>query len=177
MWGPRGIAVNPSGQVFVADTGNKRILVFDSDGNFIMQIGSEGTNIGQFEEPVGLAFDHTGNLYVDDTWNQRVQVFSPNSDGSVYSPSMQWNIAGWYGESVDNKPFIATDNQGHVFVTDPEGYRVIEFTNTGGFVQTWGESGSGTDSFGLPAGIAVDSSNGVWVSDAVNNRLMRFALP
>ncbi|MCX6035894.1 MAG: TIGR03663 family protein, partial [Chloroflexi bacterium] len=57
IWGPRGIAVDEQGRVFVADTGNKRILVYDADGIFILQIGNQGLSIGQFEEPVGLAFD------------------------------------------------------------------------------------------------------------------------
>ena len=177
IWGPRGIAVDAQGRVFVADTGNKRIVVYDADGNFIMQIGSEGLDIGQFEEPVGLAFDHRGYLYVADTWNQRVQVFAPSEDGSTYSPLDQWDIAGWYGESLDNKPYIAADDQGHIFITDPEAFRVIEFSANGAFVRTWGEYGIGAGNFGLAASIAVDSYGHVWVSDAANNRVMRFTLP
>jgi uncharacterized protein (TIGR03663 family) len=177
IWGPRGIAVDAQGRVFVADTGNKRILVYDAEGNFILQIGSEGLNIGQFEEPVGLAFDPRGYLYVADTWNQRVQAFAPSEDGSTYSPLLQWDIAGWYGESLDNKPYLATDNQGHIFVTDPEGYRVLEFTANGTFIRTWGEYGIGAENFGLATAIAVDAEGHVWVSDATNNRLMRFTMP
>jgi uncharacterized protein (TIGR03663 family) len=177
IWGPRGIAVDAQGRVFVADTGNKRILVYDADGNFILQIGSEGLNIGQFEEPVGLTFDPRGYLYVADTWNQRVQVFAPSEDGSTYLPLLQWDISGWYGESLDNKPYLVTDNQGHIFVTDPEGYRVLEFTANGSFIRTWGEYGTGAENFGLAAGIAADAEGHVWVSDAANNRLMRFTMP
>ena len=177
IWGPRGIAVDAQGRVFVADTGNKRVLVFDADGNFLLQIGREGVSIGQFEEPVGLAFDPRGTLYVADTWNQRVQVFAPSEDGSSYSPLLQWDISGWYGESLDNKPYIATDTQGHIFVTDPEAYRVLEFSADGAFIRTWGEYGIGSGNFGLAAAIAVDSSGHVWVSDAANSRLMRFTMP
>ncbi len=177
IWGPRGIAVDSHGRVFVADTGNKRILIYDADGNFIQQIGSEGLSIGQFEEPVGLAFDPKGNLYVDDTWNQRVQVFTPSADGSTYSPLLQWDIAGWYGESLDNKPYIAADSLGHIFVTDPEGYRVLEFSSSGGFIRTWGEYGTGAENFGLTTGIAVDPTGEVWVGDGANNRVMRFSMP
>lgn len=177
IWGPRGIAVDAQGRVFVADTGNKRILLYDADGNFIQQIGSEGLSVGQFEEPVGLAFDPRGYLYVADTWNQRVQVFSPSADGLTYSPLLQWTIAGWYGESLDNKPFLASDNQGHIFVTDPEAYRVLEFSANGEFIRTWGEFGAGAENFGLATAIAVDADGLVWVSDSVNNRLMRFSLP
>ena len=177
LWGPRGIAVDAQGRVFVADTGNKRIVIYAADGNFIAQFGGGGMASGQLEEPVGLAFDIQGNLYVADTWNQRIQVFTPNTDGSVYTSTTQWNIAGWNGESLDNKPYLAVDRQGHVFATDPEAFRVLEFTTSGGFVRTWGDYGGGPENFGLVSGIAVDNQGRVWVSDAENNRLMRFTLP
>jgi sugar lactone lactonase YvrE len=177
LWGPRGIAVDSQGQVFVADTGNKRILVYDADGNFISQIGNEGLAVGEFEEPVGLAIDNHNYLYVADTWNQRIQVFAPNQNGTSFSPYLQWNIAGWYGESLDNKPYLALDDQGHIFATDPESFRVIEFTSNGVFVRTWGDYGVSTGSFGMPAAITLDFQGQVWVSDSANNRLMRFTLP
>jgi DNA-binding beta-propeller fold protein YncE len=177
FWGPRGIAVDQQGRVFVADTGNKRILVYDSDGNFIMQIGNEGLSAGQFEEPVGIAFDSQENLFVADTWNQRIQVFEPSQDGSSYSILRQWDVAGWYGESLENKPYLAIDQQDHVFATDPEAFRVLEFSNYGEFIRTWGEYGIGSENFGLASGIAVDATGQVWVCDSANNRLMQFSLP
>jgi sugar lactone lactonase YvrE len=177
MWGPRGVAVDPKGRVFVSDTGNKRILVYDADGNYITKIGNEGMGIGQFEEPVGLAIDQQNNLYVADTWNQRIQVFSPDQNGVAFSPTQQWSIDGWFGESLDNKPYLALDNQGHLFTTDPEAYRVLEFTTDGSFIRTWGDYNSSTVGFGLPIGLAVDSNGLVWVSDSANNHLMRFTLP
>ncbi len=177
LWGPRGIAVDSEGHVLVADTGNKQIIVYDSNGNFISQFGGEGTAAGKFDEPVGLAMDAQGNLYVADTWNQRIQVFVPNADKSIYSPSTQWNINGWTSQSLDNKPYLAVDKQGHIFATDPDSFRVLEFTTSGEFVHAWGQSGTGMDNFGTPSGIAVDDQGRVWVSDAANNRLMRFTLP
>jgi len=177
FWGPRGIAVDQQGRVFVADTGNKRILVYDSDGNFIMQIGNEGLSAGQFEEPVGIAFDSQENLFVADTWNQRIQVFEPSQDGSSYSILRQWDVAGWYGESLENKPYLAIDQQDHVLATDPEAFRVLEFSNYGEFIRTWGEYGIGSENFGLASGIAVDATGQVWVCDSANNRLMQFSLP
>ena len=177
LWGPRGIAVDSMGRVLVADTGNKRVVIFDSEGNFISQFGGGGISPGQLEEPVGLAFDPQGNLYVADTWNQRIQVFAPNADGTAYSPTFQWSISGWNGELLDNKPYLAVDQQGNVFATDPEGFRVLEFKSNGDFVHAWGDYGSGTDNFGLACGIAVDGEGQVWVSDSANNRLMRFKLP
>jgi uncharacterized protein (TIGR03663 family) len=177
LWGPRGIVVDAFGHVLVADTGNKRVIVYDSDGNFISQFGGSGISPGQFEEPVGLAIDSQGNLYVADTWNQRIQVFDPNSDGTIYSPLREWPISGWNGESLDNKPYLAVDQNGNVFATDPEGFRVLEFSSIGDFIRTWGNYGTGPDNFGLASGIAVDQEGHLWVSDTANDRLMRFTLP
>jgi DNA-binding beta-propeller fold protein YncE len=176
LWGPRGLAIDATGRVYVADTGNKRIVVFDADGNYIAQFGGAGAGLGQFNEPVGVAVDSSGQVYVADTWNQRLQVFAPDSAGSTFSPLLQWPVLGWYGQSVENKPFVATDGQDHVFVTDPEGYRVLEFTSQGEIVRLWGQYSEGPDGFGLPAGITADA-DGVWVSDAKNHRLLHFALP
>ena len=63
-----------------------------------------------------------------------------------------------------------------VYATDPEGYRILQFDKTGELIQFWGDYGTGLDSFGMPAGIAVDSEGGIWVSDAGNNRLMHFEI-
>ena len=81
-------------------------------------------------------------------------------------------VVGWAGESLDNKPFIAVSPDNHVFITDPEGYRIIEFTNDGKFVRTWGDFGAGPDEIGLAAGVAVDATGNVWVTDAGNNRVL-----
>ncbi len=177
FWGPRGIAVDAQGYVYVADTGNKRIVVFDADGNYVSEFGSAGLDAGQFDEPVGVAVDNTGKLFVADTWNQRVQSFIIPEDRMTFLPDHQWEVFGWYGQSLDNKPFIAVDAAGHVFITDPEQYRVIEFTGNGEVVRTWGDFGDTDIAFGMTAGVAVDAQGRVWVTDPVYNRVLRFTLP
>jgi DNA-binding beta-propeller fold protein YncE len=177
FYGPRGLAVDAQGRLFVTDTGNKRVVVFDKDGNYVTQFGSAGVDPGQFDEPVGIALDAKGNVYVADTWNQRVQVFAPDAADTTYTPSLQWSISGWNGQSLDNKPFIAVDAQNHVFVTDPEASRVIEFDDQGNFIHTWGQPGTSPDGIGLASGIAIDPQGHVWVSDSQNNVLLRYKLP
>lgn len=177
FWGPRGLAVDAEGSVYVADTGNKRIVVFDADGDYLTEFGSAGLSPGEFDEPVGVAVDADGIVYVVDTWNQRVQTFEPSDDKLQYFPVRQWDVFGWYGQSLDNKPFIAANAEGHVFVTDPEQYRIIEFTGEGEVVRTWGDFGNTLSTFGLASGVAIDAEGHVWVTDGLYNRIMRFTLP
>ena len=178
FWGPRGIAVDENGQVYVADTGNKRIVIFDSQGNYLTDFGTAGFDPGQFDEPVDVAVSSDGMVFVTDTWNQRVQSFLASEDGLVYLPFGQWDVNAWFGQSLENKPFIAVDGEkGRVYITDPEGYRVLEFTTEGQFVRTWGDFGSAETEIGLASGIAVDPDGVVWVSDAGNNRILRYSLP
>ncbi len=172
FWGPRDVEVDTQGRVFVTDTGNKRIVVFDADGNFLTQFGTFGVAAGQFNEPVGLALDDQGHVYVADTWNQRVQVFRETE--GVFVVAHQWEVFGWFGQSLDNKPYLDVDANGNVFVTDPEGYRVLQFDAEGNIVRYWGGYGAGPGQIGLAGAVAVDAQGGLWLSDAGNNRLMHF---
>jgi predicted membrane-bound mannosyltransferase/DNA-binding beta-propeller fold protein YncE len=175
FWGPRDVAVDDLGRVFVTDTGNKRIVVFDEDGGYIAEFGSVGLAPGQFDEPVGVAIDSDGQIYVADTWNQRIQVFSEESNGGFQVQNL-WDVVGWYGQSLENKPYLAVNEDKHVFATDPEGYRVLEFDGEGELVRYWGDFGTGPGEFGLAGAVAVDPLGGVWVTDTGNSRIMYFTL-
>jgi DNA-binding beta-propeller fold protein YncE len=172
FYGPRGIAVDGQGHVYVADTGNKRVVVFDGRGNYIAQIGSGGFSLGQFDEPVGVAVDPQGKVYVTDTWNQRIQVFTADPGGLYFAPVAEWPLEGWYGQSLENKPFVAVSARGIVYVSDPEACRVIEFSAVGVPMRAWGDCSS--SSWVLPAGLALDGQGGLWVSDAGAGRLIYF---
>jgi sugar lactone lactonase YvrE len=176
FWGPRDVAVDALGRVFVTDTGNKRVVVFNPDGQYITEFGSYGMAAGQFDENVGIAVDAKERVYVADTWNQRLQVFAEQGQNNFISTN-SWDIAGWYGQSLDNKPYVTVDEEGHVLVSDPEGYRVIEFTAEGQFMRFWGDYSTGPDGFGVVNGLAADMHGGVWVCDAGNHRLLHFVLP
>jgi len=176
FYGPRSIAVDSLGRLFVADTGNSRVVVFDSEGKYISQFGAVGAAIGQFSEPVGVAVDDEGQVYVADTWNQRVQVIG-EMEGGAFQSLQAWDISGWYGQSLENKPYLAVDPSSRVLVSDPEGYRVLVFDTDGNFLFYWGDFGSDPSTFDVVNGLAVDSQGGVWLADAGNNRIMHFVLP
>lgn len=176
FWGPRGIAVDSNGLVYVTDTGNNRVVIFDEDGNFQTQFGTNGVNPGELDEPVGIAVDTDGSIYIADTWNQRIQVFEPDGKGN-YQFLRQWEVNAWSGQSVNNKPFLTLDGEGHVFITDPDAFRVLEFDTDGNIIRGWGDASSGIDGFGSPCGIVVDKDGRVWVTDAENNFALGFLMP
>jgi sugar lactone lactonase YvrE len=174
FYGPRGLAVDSLGHVFVADTGNKRIVIFDGSGNFLGEFGAPGAQVGQLDEPVDITLDAQGIAYVTDTWNQRIQVFNPDATRLIYSASAEWDVNGWSGNGLDNKPFITVDAAGTVSVTDPEVCRIISFSaSTGKATQVWDGCTSST-AYQLPTGLVSDASGGLWVTDANNGKLVHF---
>jgi len=75
---PTNVTVDKDGNVYVADTWNNRIEIFDADGQFIRAFGKSGDGPGYFARPKGLAIDSDGHVWVADTMQDRVQVFSPD---------------------------------------------------------------------------------------------------
>jgi DNA-binding beta-propeller fold protein YncE len=74
---PRGLDVNSSGQIWVADTGNDRVSLFDSSGTWVRNVGSPGSANGQFDQPHDVVEDGSGDIYVTDSGNRRIQKFHP----------------------------------------------------------------------------------------------------
>ena len=116
-------------------------------------------------------------MYVADTWNKRIQVLIPEGDSLSFPTNITWDIEAWYGESLDNKPFLAIDDANNTYVADPVMGRVLVFDQQGNFLATFGAFGSGPAEIGTVGGLAVNADGNVWVSDARNNRLMLFNLP
>jgi len=164
---PYGVAVDSSGNVYIADTYNSRIQKFDTTGSFIAKWESAGYSDVQFYYPTGVAVDSSDNVYVDA--NTRIQKFSSN--GTFL---LKWGTAGtgngqfWYPRD------IAVDSSGNVYVADSGNYRIQKFSSTGSFLTKWGSGGSSDGKFYEPRGIAVDPSGNVYVADNGNNRIQKF---
>ncbi|MFV9506273.1 MAG: flippase activity-associated protein Agl23 [Oscillochloridaceae bacterium umkhey_bin13] len=177
FFGPRGIAVDNRGNVYIADTGNKRVIVTDDEGTFLYQIGSAGAGPGQFNEPTSVAVDAQGNLYVADTWNGRVQVFAPDGTGRVGAiPLITWQVTGWRANTYDD-PMLTVGPDGRVYVSVPSRNQVMAFNGRGDLLVRWGGRGDDLSSLNNPSGIAVAPDGQVWVVDRATNRALGFLVP
>jgi hypothetical protein len=74
---PAGLAVSPSGTVYVTDAGIDRVLAFDAKGKLVAAWGGPGSGAGQFDGIGAVAVGPRGTVYVADTLNQRIELFSP----------------------------------------------------------------------------------------------------
>ncbi|NYT12820.1 MAG: hypothetical protein GKC03_09800, partial [Methanomassiliicoccales archaeon] len=165
----RGVVMDPSGNIVVADTYKHRIQEYDSSGTFLDQWGQYGKDFERFRLPSGMVAGENGDFYVVETGNNRIQRFDSN-----------WNfISGWgtpgTGEGEFTEPRgIALDSQGFVYVVDSGNYRVQKFTSDGTFITEWGTHGAGNGEFNSPTDIAIDSNGFVYVTDTLNNRVQKF---
>lgn len=166
---PVALAKDSSGNIYVADMGNHRIVVLNASGDIIDKFGSLGTGNGQFDTPFGVAIDNDGNILVADTANHRIQKF--DSD---------WNyITQWGTEGSGNGQFglvreIAIDSQNRYHVCDEFHDRIQVFDENGTYLYQYGGKGTETGKFNLPQGIAINqSSTGdrVYICDTFNNRV------
>jgi DNA-binding beta-propeller fold protein YncE len=165
FWGPRSIAISPDGDVYVTDTGNKRVQVFGLDGSFKRMFGGDGNSPGQFKEQVGIALDAQGNVWVADTWNLRIQKMK-----STGEPLAQIPLTGWESQSVGNKPYLAVDAQGRVIASFPEQGRLVVFGADGQRVKEVPLQGNGS-----PIGVTVAPDGRLLVADGRANVV--YALP
>jgi DNA-binding beta-propeller fold protein YncE len=148
---PTGIAV-AGDEVFVADSRNGRIQVFDFDGHFRRQFGTPGKDSGQLGRPMNLTV-HNGELYVAEYFNDRIQVFS--LDGA---PRRIIGKSG-NGPGEFNAPGgVAIAPNGDLLVADFYNQRVQRLKSNGSFVRQWGSTGQigiWAGEFNYPTNVAI----------------------
>ena len=157
-----GVAVGPTGNVYVADSGNYQSQEFDSSLNCLTSWSLAG-------HPVDVAVGANGDVYVADPDNHRIQVF--DSNGSFLR---MWGSYGT-GEGQFLWPrSLTVAPDGDVYVADFNGNRVEVFDSSGSYITQISTFNNG-DTFNGPSGIAVSPSGDIYVADHANNRIVEFS--
>lgn len=167
---PTGIAFHSRKRLlYITDTSNHQIVVFDLQGLERFRIGGRGENPGYFNYPTDLCVDSGGDLYVTDALNARIQIFS--SDGKFLRMfGTAGDSAGYFAKPKG----VAVDSEGHIYVSDALQDTVQVFDSTGVLMLVFGETGSGAGQFWMPSGIFIDSKDNVYVADSYNQRIQMF---
>jgi DNA-binding beta-propeller fold protein YncE len=111
---PTHVAVDSEGNVYVTDTLNARVEIFDADGNFISQFGKRGDGPGHLERPKGIAVDCDGHVWVVDAGQDRVKVFTREGQLLIYfgeNGNYPGQFADAYGIAIDKFNRVITSEQ------------------------------------------------------------------
>jgi|SRR5450755_1486054 len=143
---PHAVALDGSGDLYVADTGNNRVLyfpagsttatgVYGQDASFTDATANNGgVSVSSLSAPAGVALDLNNNLYIADTGNNRI----------LYYPSGQATATRVYGQGGDFTGNAANNN------------------------------GIGSASLSSPAGVALDANGNIYSADTLNNRVLQY---
>ncbi len=167
---PTGIAVDSQGNVYIADSGNNRIQVYNRLGEYLLQWGTLGNQAGALAGPFGIAADGHGGIYVVDAYNSRVQKFSSTGEFQL-----AWGRRGTADGEFTLPAAIAIDNEGDILVSDAFNHRIQKFSADGRHLKTFGEKGSGPGQFLRPVGVAVDEQGFIYVADRDNHRIQKLS--
>lgn len=167
---PTGIAVGREDKVlYVSDTIEHNIKVYDLKGKLLRTIGKYGTGPGEFNYPVDLYADRNGELYVIDAMNYRVQIFD-RSGKFVTKFGKQGDGTGDFGRPKG----IAVDRDGHIYVADALFDAVQIFDREGRYLLSFGSLGVEAGMFWMPCGVYIDEGDNIYVADSYNRRVQVF---
>lgn len=164
---PSGIAIDERGKIYVSDSSDHYIRIFDGQGLFIKEFKNiQGSDGGL----AGICIDSTGLLYVSDSANGTLQVFQ--SDLGVWVRSI--GTKGDEPGQLQLPSGLATDKLNRVYVVDYGTSRVSVFNKSGALVRTFGQKGTQKGMFNVPRAIAVDKHDRIFVLDSLNHRVQVF---
>lgn len=156
-------------RIYVSDTNNGRVQVFDYSGNPLFRFGQSGTGEGQFQFPYGIDDDPQGRIFVADMYNATIQIFAPDGHFLAYFEP------GKPGAGILVKPAGLRIVGDRVYVTDVAKCRVLVFNLQGELQLEFGTTGQGPGQLLSPNSLTI-AGDRVYVSDTGNHKVEVFTL-
>ncbi len=201
LFAPSDVAIDGSGDLFIADSGNCVVRKVTTDGTITTVAGSSRIDNFGFSgdggpatnallaEPSSVAVDEIGNLFIADTQNNRIRKVSQNGIITTVAGNGFGTYAGDHGPatkaSLNYPSAIAVDRSGNLFITDSANNSVRKVSNDGIITTVAGNGSQGFSGDGgpatsaqlfLPRAVAVDENGNLFISDTVNARVRKVSL-
>ena len=193
--GPMGVAVDSTGNLFIADWNNERVRKVGSDGRITTVAGTGEPGFSgddgpatsaQISSPICVAVDGAGNLYVCDGDNARVRKVTPNGVITTLAGNGASAFSGDGGPAISASLIpagIAVDATGNVFIADFGNHRIRRVSGStittvagGGPEGALGDGPATSTYLNGPGGIALDNSGNIFVAESESNRVRKVTL-
>ena len=153
-----GITISPSNEVFITDSTRKKVLVFDTESNFIREWGVAGFGPGEFGTPREISISTNGNVYIVDSAHDKVLVF--DYQGSFL---FDWGPGNSGILNLTNPRGIALSTNNEIYVTDNGNHRIVVYDANGTFIREWGAAGTVPGNTTDPTGITAGPNGHIYV--------------
>lgn len=178
---PAGLDIDHQGRLYVADAGNDRIQVVDSEGNFVSEYGGRGWRTGEFDNPTDVAinFQRTELLYVADTDNHRIQycnlidqIFYVMTSGRLEETDEVDDVDTQI--EFDLPGGVSVGRNGEVCVVDTGNHRFVLFNPDSLRVLMRGGFGGARQQFRDPIDLVADPHGNIYIVDSGNHRIKKY---
>jgi len=165
---PTDISVDTSGLIYISDTQNDRIQVFEASGDFLYKWGKHGKEINEFKQP-SFSMISENRIHIADTYNNRYQIFT---------------LLGYYLSSIGKKGhqpggFNKTGgvdlHNNYLYLADIHHHQIHKYSKDGIYKSSFGEYGSESGQLNQPHGLAIIDTF-IYVADKQNNRVQKFTI-
>jgi len=170
---PSSLSIGPDGSLFIADTGNHRIIKLDNTGRFVRQIGGFGWEKEHFNHPVAVSAENGLDVFIADYYNHRIERYDKDLHYlSSFSSGASWPDNLVFGFPID----VAMSAQGELFCLDGENQRILKLDVLGNPQISFGDYDSGEGRLSQPGHIYISRHERLYVTDEEKGAVLVFDL-